>query len=122
MRQRLVRLLTGCGALLAVGIAYAVFSLKTGLLIPCPLRRMTGLLCPGCGVSHLCLSLLRLDLPGAWAANPGLFLLLPGFLLLAVRLSVRWVRQGSTRPVPWESALIVGMILWLVIWGVLRNV
>ena len=36
----------------------------------CPFKAVTGLPCPGCGMTHAFLALGRLDFAGAWAANP----------------------------------------------------
>ena len=36
----------------------------------CPIRLMTGIPCPGCGLSRAYLSLLHLDLAGAFAYHP----------------------------------------------------
>ena len=52
-----------------------IFVVGRGLY--CPFWKFTGLLCPGCGVTRMCLALLRLDLAGAWRANPALLLALP---------------------------------------------
>ncbi|MBO5339420.1 MAG: DUF2752 domain-containing protein [Oscillospiraceae bacterium] len=120
-RQRLSRLLTWTAVLLAAGSAYAVFVSVTGLFIPCPFRQVTQLLCPGCGVSHLCLALLHMDLPGAWAANPGLFLLLPLLALFLLYRAVCYVLRGSSPLSRRESVLVWLMVLWLVLWGFVRN-
>lgn len=121
MKQRLLRLLVGCAVLLGAGLAYAVFAASTGLFIPCLFRKLTGFLCPGCGVSHMCLALLRLDFPGAWRANAGLLPLLPFLGLLAVRIAVRRVRHGHTQLLLWERILTYAMLVWLLLWAVLRN-
>ena len=88
-RTRLRRLGGGCALLLAAGLGYALWVRLTGLAIPCPFRAVTGLLCPGCGVTRLCLALLRGDFPAAWSANPVLLLLLPVLAALAVRTALR---------------------------------
>ena len=103
---RLRRLLLGGAALLAAGLLYAAVNTRLGLYVPCLFRTVTGWKCPGCGVTTLCLALLRLDFPAAWAANPALLLLSPLIALLAVRIAVRYVRESSA----------------LILWGVLRNV
>jgi len=36
----------------------------------CPFKALTGLPCPGCGMTHAFLALGRLDFAGAFAANP----------------------------------------------------
>lgn len=119
--QRLPRLLFGLCLLLGAGLAYAAFVTATGLFLPCPFRLVTGLLCPGCGVSHLCLALLRLDFPGAWDANAGLVLVLPILTLLLFQQARRYV-TGITSPLPrWERILLWMTLIFLLIWGVVRN-
>lgn len=120
-RQRLSRLLTWTAVLLAAGSAYAVFVSVTGLFIPCPFRLLTGFLCPGCGVSHLCLALLHVDFMAAWTANPGLFLLLPLLLLFLLHRAVCYVLRGSSPLSRRESVLVWLMVIWLLLWGVIRN-
>ena len=116
---RVRRFLLGGAALLALGLAYAAFAAATGWLVPCPFRAVTGLLCPGCGVSHLCLALLRLDFTAAWAANPGLFCALP---VLAVLLGAEARRYVSGAAAPrWEGVLAWGLVVWLILWGIVRN-
>ena len=119
--RRRRRLLAACGAALAAGLLYALWLRLTGLALPCPFRAVTGLLCPGCGVTSLCLALLRGDLPAAWAANPVLLLLLPPLGALALRMAVRYVREGRTAGPRWENALLWAMIAVLAAWGVARN-
>lgn len=119
--QRLRRLAGGCGALLAAGLLYALWVDRTGLALPCPVRTASGLLCPGCGMTRLCLALLRMDLAGAWQANPALLLMLPGFGLLAGRLAVRYIREGKAMPQGWETVLLWVLLAMLVVWGVVRN-
>ena len=107
--------------LLAAGLAYAWFCTATGLAIPCPFRLATGLQCPGCGVTRMCLALLRLDLAGAWRYNPGLLAISPLLALLVLRVALRYVRSGDSMPRGWERPLLWALVAWLLIWGVLRN-
>ena len=119
--ERKRRLLAVGGALLGLGLSYALWVRLTGLAGPCPFRAVTGRLCPGCGVTRLCLSLLRWDWAAAWNANPVLLLMLPVLVVLGVRLAVRYVREGSTSGPKWESALLWAMTALLIVWGVARN-
>ena len=58
------------------GLLYGIFVSYTGLAIPCLFRKVTGLLCPGCGVTGMCVALLHLDWRGAFSCHPVLFVLL----------------------------------------------
>lgn len=121
MQKRGKDLLRGCLLLLAVGLGYAWLSTATGWAVPCPVRTATGLLCPGCGVTRMCLALLRGDLAAAWTVNPGLMLALPLLGVLGVRLCAVYVRTGRRLPRGWEQAALWALVVWLVGWGVVRN-
>ena len=56
--------------LLAVLVGYLVLYLITGTGIPCFYYSLYGYTCPGCGLSRMFLSLLRLDFAAAFAYNP----------------------------------------------------
>ena len=119
--ERKRRLLVGGGVLLGLGLGYTLWVRLTGLAILCPFRAVTGRLCPGCGVTRLCLALLRWNWAAAWDANPVLLLLLPILAVLGVRLTVRYVREGNVIGPKWESALLWAMTALLIVWGVARN-
>lgn len=120
--QRLRRLLTGLLLVAAVGIGYALWVNLTHLSIPCPFHAITGLQCPGCGVTRMCLALLRLDVSGAWKANPVLLLLLPLLGGLLGYRAVVYVRRGSVPTARGETLVWSGMAVVLLLWGVWRNI
>ena len=47
------------------------------LHFPCPIKFITGISCPGCGMSRAAISFLRFDFAKAWYYHPGVFLLIP---------------------------------------------
>lgn len=120
--QRLRRLLTGLLGMAAVGAGYTLWVNLTHLSIPCPFHAITGLQCPGCGVTRMCLALLRLDVSGAWKANAVLLVLLPFLGLLLAYRGVVYVHRGSCHTAAWENILLYTMIVVLLIWGIVRNV
>ena len=119
--ERRQRLLAVGGVLLGLGLAYAAWVRLTGLAVPCLFRAVTGRLCPGCGVTRMCLALLRWDWATAWNANPVLLLMLPVLAALGVRMAVRYVREGSVIGPKWESALLWAVTALLTVWGAARN-
>lgn len=122
MDKRLKKVLWLGAVLLLGGCTYAVFCRVTGWGIPCIFHLVTGLHCPGCGVSRMCLALLRLDIRGAWEANPAILALLPAGAVLAVRIILRYIRTGASRPTRGEEWIMIGMSVILVLYAVWRNI
>ncbi len=92
----------------------------------CPLKLLTGLDCPGCGMLRATHDLTHGNIVGALDHNVLMVLLVP---LVAV-LWVRWVRRAWTGITPAvtraqfrrrNAALLIGLVLVLV-FGVVRNV
>ncbi len=111
---------TGAVLLLLLG-AYALFVATTGYALPCPFRTITGWQCPGCGVTRMCMALLRLDIAAAYAANAALLCLLPGLALCTGVWLYRYIRTGERKLQHWQQLLLWGSIGVLLIHAVLRN-
>lgn len=82
-----------------------VLGLWIWLKLPCMLRLLTGVICPGCGMTRAWQAALRLDLTAAFAAHPmfwsvpvlALFAFYDGRLFKNRRLNawVLWVLFGA---------------------------
>ena len=122
MHKRLRTLCIKTGGLLGAGLFYAFICILAGHpLVPCLFHTVTGLYCPGCGVSRMCLSILSLDFASAFKANAAVFLLLPPGLVMALRMAVRYVRTGNTRPTRVQTCVFYVMVGVLLVFGVVRN-
>lgn len=121
-RARVKRLALVSAVVTVLGVLYALFMKLTGFGIPCVFRLVTGLKCPGCGVSRMCLALLELDFKAAFAANPAVFLMIVPGAAVAVSLGVGYIREGTVRPDRFASVTLWVMIAVLVAFGVLRNI
>lgn len=112
------------GFVVAVGAAATVYprlSQATGLGLPCPLRTLTGIPCPACGMTTAVTELVAGDVTAAVAANPfvlGLAILAVVALpLLAVRAAglvgppVAWSATARRR-VSWAVGLLA-FVSWL---------
>ncbi len=121
MRERRNKCIRISAVLLCVGCAYAAFCSLTGFGVPCLFHLFTGLNCPGCGVSRMLLSLLRLDFAAAFRYNAGLLCLSPLLLTLIVVWVCRYIRWGNRKPGRLLQAAELGFAALLVIWGAIRN-
>lgn len=122
MRRRLKTLLKKAGLLLGAGLLYAFLCFRIGRsIIPCFFHKITGLDCPGCGVSRMCLALLRLDFSAAFQANEALFLILPLGIILFLQMAVRYVKEGVFSPTKTQAVILWIMTILLLVFGVVRN-
>ena len=121
MRQRAVKLMKIFAVILAAGGLYALFYLKTGIGIPCMFRLVTGLKCPGCGVTHMCAALLHMDFKAAWESNSAIFSMLPAGAVLFVYTVYVYIREGRWPGQRWYNIIIGVMIAVMTVFGVVRN-
>jgi len=119
---RLICLIILLLAVLAAGGIYYLALTRTGFAFRCIFHEITGLLCPGCGVTRMCLSLIHGDFAGAFAANPALLALSPVLTVCFGACAVRYVRTGSKRPPRWVEYIMWFCIVVLMIFCVARNI
>lgn len=121
MKQRLIKVIRNALILLGIGALYALFFHLTGIGIPCIFNRITGLRCPGCGVTRMCLSLLRLDFKGAFGFNQAVFCLSPIIAFIIGRLIYLYIRYGKKQD-RLTNILSYCCIAVLTVFGIARNI
>ncbi len=90
-------------------IFYFFLSKYTGFYIPCIFHEITNLYCPGCGITRMFFSILRLDFYTAFRYNPLVFILLILYIivnLFKIKLSKK---------------AIYTLLVIVIIYGILRN-
>ena len=120
-KARLKKLLLYMMLLGMAGLLYGIFVSYTGLAIPCLFRKVTGLLCPGCGVTGMCVALLHLDWRGAFSCHPVLFVLLLPLTAVSICGAAGYVQNGRFRFARWQNLILYVSVAALVIFGVVRN-
>lgn len=118
-RLLLVGAVTLC--LLGALIGYGVIMKQTGQGIPCLIRSLTGLRCPGCGLSHALASLLSGDVRAAL----GHHLLFPLYVVWAawtyLGTVIPYLRGRPLRPGGPPVAVHVAVLIAAVVYTVIRN-
>ncbi len=122
MRLRAIKVVTVIGVLLILGLVYAGISYFFNVGIPCPFKTLTGLSCPGCGVSRMCIALLSLNFKAAFMANVALFIMLPILLCLAIISIVRYIKYDTWQISKPEKLIIIILIVVLIAFGFIRNI
>lgn len=107
-------------SVIAIGAGYYIWLQLTDLAIPCMFRKVTGWLCPGCGITTLILCLGEGNLEGAYHANP--FLFVTGPLLIAELIYYIFLQTKGRNLPKWNNiaAIVYGTALCL--FGVWRNI
>lgn len=89
-----------------IAILYGIMFL---LNVTCPVKWLTGISCPGCGMTRACLSALTLRFPEAFAYHP-LWVALP-FVLVALAVLHFLKRQKAA-----QTLLIVSGSVMIAVW------
>ena len=118
-RRKLHILLLCLGIFLLIGLFYLLAINRIG--IPCLFRKVTGLMCPGCGNSRAAVALLQLDLPAALGYNllfPLEFLYIAWVYCCCCR---QYLKTGRFTYRPPFVAADITLLILLLIWWVVRN-
>lgn len=94
---------------------------KTGFFLPCPFRFLTGLNCPGCGVTRALHQLLHGHFEAAFMLNPLLLLAIPFLLFALIRCSVIVMRGGVPRPNALPAPYIYAIFFIILSFWIFRN-
>lgn len=121
MKERRNKVLTGLALIILAGAVYGLVTGWLGFGIPCPVHYFTGFKCPGCGVSRMFISLMKLDFKGAFEANRLLFLTLPVISALLIVYFVRFIRTGSRKLSKIEDIIYIVLVILFLLFGVVRN-
>ena len=98
-----------------LGILFAFVFIRYNYRIPCIIHETTGLYCPGCGGTRMCVSLLKLDIYRAFRYNMLLTIAIP---FIVLHLICRYIFKMKYKIPRW---FIYVLIIVVIIYGALRN-
>lgn len=105
--------------LIVIFLIYAVLIISFDIGIPCVFYEITGLYCPGCGITRLCLSLFEGDVYQAFRYNPIIFIDLPILFILFV-LNIFFKNNKNIKKI--TDVIIIFLATITIIFGVIRNI
>lgn len=103
-------------------ILYLMIGTKFNILIKCPIHEIFHVYCPGCGITRMLISILKLNFYQAFRYNQLLFILLPFSLLLLLEsiYSDKKKKKSLYNKIP--NYIWYVLIIILLIYGIIRNV
>ena len=120
--QRLKLVLKNAGIILILGIIYYFFIKITHLGIPCVFNLITGLHCPGCGVSRMFISLFALDFKAAFSYNALVMIFGPIAAIFVLRHYIIYILKGNQKSDKLETVLLIIALILTITFGILRNI
>ncbi len=107
---------------MACGLLYGWLCITTGVAVPCVFYKFTGYSCPGCGVSRMCINLLKGNVPEAIRCNPALFFCLFPLIVIVGDGIIRYIKTGERKLKKWQNVVLYILTAILLVHGVLRNI
>lgn len=121
MKRRIVTLSLFYGGMLAFALVYLLVFHLTGYGLVCPFRLIFSLECPGCGITHALVALLRLDLRAMLEANLLSPLIISYILFFAIRSGITYLKTGRWYSSEKNGILDILFLVLVLVYGVLRN-
>ncbi|MBE6718648.1 MAG: DUF2752 domain-containing protein [Ruminococcaceae bacterium] len=120
-KERIIILIKNTLPVLVILLLYYFFVLITGIGIPCIFKKITGLRCPGCGISRMFMALFSLDFVKAARYNILVLSLLPFFVSLVVYKAIIYVKSGETKNTLFEKVFYPIVFILCIVFTVVRN-
>lgn len=102
--------------------AYLLIGNEIGKFIPCPIYKITGLYCPGCGITRMLLAMIKFDFFQAFRYNPLIFCFIPFLLFYYGDIIYSYYKKKKPFFSRFEPFLWYVLIFIFILYGVLRNI
>ena len=123
MKQRLKRVILIYIGLLLIFVSYYIINKKTGFYIPCIFHEITGLDCPGCGITRCLFHLINLRIGEAFKVNPLVFILLPFIVAYFLYQSYLYIYNKKDKILVKIPNYVMYTLLFItIVYGIIRNV
>ena len=120
-KERLTTLIKKMLLVLCIGVASYFFVTLTGWKIPCVFYELTGMYCPGCGITRMFIALIQLNFKAAAGYNLLVFLLLPFGCVLGLCKMIEYIKTGKTKRRLVETIFYIVAFVCCVVFFILRN-
>ena len=98
---------------------YLYLNKRFSFYVPCIFHKITHLYCPGCGITRMIISILKLNFYQAFRYNPLMFILTPFLIIYEIIYYINWLQDKYFKISKkiWYILLII-----TIIYTILRNI
>ena len=103
-------------------ITYIYLNKDIELEIPCIFHKITKLYCPGCGVTRMLFSMIKLEFYQAFRYNPLVFIYFPFIMFYSIYRIVIYInnkKDNIITKIP--KNIILTLVIITIVYGFLRN-
>lgn len=108
--------------LIFIAVYYFLFY-KNGIVIPCIFNKITGFYCPGCGITRMIISLVKLEFYQAFRYNCLLFIAFPFILFLIFDALIKSLFEKDNyffKKI--NNKIWIFLLIIVILFGILRNI
>lgn len=123
MKKRLIKIIFLDSFIVIISLMYYFLNKYFNIGIPCLFYQITGLKCPGCGITRLIFSLIKLNFKQAFFYNPLVFILLPFIVFYIIYQEYLYITKKEDqiiKKIP--SYIYYVLIIILIIYAIFRNI
>ena len=121
MKKRVLSIIIFNMIALFLLLLYYKVAEMTGFYVPCMFKKLTGLKCPGCGVTHMTYYLIHFQFKEAFYSNPIIFILCIAAVLVIPNKWYIYIRYNELKETKFDKIVMLIFVIALLIFGVLRN-
>lgn len=123
MKNRIFKTVSILFLLIIIFFIYLFLHNKFNFNIPCYFSLVTGLECPGCGITRMILSILKLDFYQAFRYNPLVFIYMPFIITYIIYKIYLYIYDKKDKILIKIPRIYIYLVLIItIIYGILRNV
>ena len=120
-KKRIKRVVRVAALFVCAGLLYSGIVKFFGRGIPCVFHEITGLRCPGCGITHAMMALIHLDFNAFIQSNLFAPLIILFFITAFASTSVKYIKTGIYRLSAVNTFVEVSFLVLFIAWGIARN-
>ena len=104
------------------GMVYAGIAVQFHVGIPCMFHAITGLQCPGCGITHMLIYMMQHDFKSAYESNQMLFVLQPVIYYFVLKNVIAYIKGDRVRYQKADHFLLYLTIVLILVFFLIRSI
>ena len=101
---------------------YLIIAPILNIYVPCVFNEITGLYCPGCGVTRMLKSMLHLEFYQAFRYNPLLFIFSPFILFMIINYIYCYYKKKKSLLFTMPKWILIILLIIVFSYWILRNI